>query len=133
EDRGSEMDEIRVYDEAGNRGLRSGSVNHEAFRTFNLRLRFESDKIKARKLAAYQNENFYGDIDAKVQMRVTGPWSNLDMTVFATPHKNGRLIIPIQSGGDLGQYNYIAFKDYSDSGKAFLPPGGGRFNFRLDA
>src|SRR5690606_12589241 len=58
EDRGFEMDEIRVYDEAGNRGLLSGSVNHEAFRNFNLRLRFESDKIKALKLAAYQNENF---------------------------------------------------------------------------
>lgn len=133
EDGAFEMDELRIYDEAGNRGLLSGVVEHQGFRNFHLRLRFESDKIKALKLNAYQNENFYGDIDAKVQMRVTGPWSNLDMTVFASPHKNGRLIIPIQSGGDLGQYNYIGFKDYGDSSRAYLPQRSNRFNFRLDA
>jgi len=84
-------------------------------------------------LNKYQNQNFYGDVLSSVQMRLTGPWNNLNMNIFATPQKNSRLYIPVSNGSDMGEYDYITFRQYGTEPKEVIPTRQNKFNLRLDA
>lgn len=123
---------ILVTDDDGNEGTLSGNIAHSRLSNFSFRLNMRSDNIKVVDLKDYQNANFYGDVKASVQLRLSGPANNLNLNIFATPQKNSHLFIPIANGTDVSQYNYIHFKQY---GEAQIPIATSRnkFNIRIDA
>src|SRR5690606_24007772 len=123
---------MTVVDDKGQRGILSGMVRHQNLRHFNLRVNMNSEQIEVLNLRDYENANFYGNVDAAVTMRVTGPWENLNMNIFATPAKNARLFIPIADDNDLGEYEYIHFKEYGQVAEHSKPVRQNKFSIRLD-
>jgi hypothetical protein len=128
-----EMGDILVYDDSGNTGVLSGAITHNQLNDLNFRLRMNSDHIQVLNLNKYENEHFYGNVYSAVQMRVSGSVDDLNMTVFATPVKESKLYIPINSGSDFGEYNYISFKKYGTEQHTTRPRNKNKFSFRLDA
>jgi len=127
-----DLGSITVKDDDGNEGTLSGSVQHSRLSNFSFRMNMRSDNIKVVDLRDYQNANFYGDVKASVQLRLSGPANNLNLNIFATPQKNSHLFIPITSGTDMGQYNYIHFKQYGQA-QSPIVHNPNKFNIRIDA
>ncbi len=127
-----ELGTILVTDDAGREGTLRGSIVHERLSKMNFRLNMRSDNIQVLNLADYQNENFYGDVKASVQVRLSGPLNNLNLNIFATPQKNSHLYIPIGYGSDVSEYNYIRFKQYGDV-QPVRKSSTNKLNIRLDA
>lgn len=123
---------ITVTDDDGREGILSGSILHNRLSKVNFRLNMRSDNIKVVDLKDYQNSNFYGDVQASVQLRLSGPANNLNLNIFATPQKNSHLFIPIGYGSDVGQYDYIRFKQYGEE-QTLKDRSRNKFNIRIDA
>ncbi len=127
-----DLGQMKIRDDKGQEGILSGTVQHADLSAFQLRVNLTSDQIEVLNLREYENINFYGRADASVNMRVTGPWENLNMTIFATPAKDAQLFIPIASDSDLGAYDYISFKEYGTVEEQGRAVGRNKFNLRLD-
>ena len=121
-----------IVDDKGQQGVLSGTVRHQNLNHFNLRVNVASDRIQVLNLREYENINFYGQADAEVNMRITGPWEDLRMNVFATPAKDAQLFIPIATDSDLSAYEYIRFKEYGAVEEASKPLSRNKFSIRLD-
>lgn len=130
---GFDFGDLVVYDDYNNKGICTGTINHNSFRDFIFNLRFNSDNMEVVNLKSTENEHYYGKVFASFQARITGPFENLNMNVFATPQKNSSLFIPIGYGSDLGVYNYIHFKGSEKDSLAIKPNSHNKINFRLDA
>jgi hypothetical protein len=128
-----ELGAIKVKDDLGNEGILGGVVNHDRLSKINFRLNMRSDNIQVVNLKDYQNPNFYGDVKASVQVRLSGPMNNLNLNIFATPQKNSHLFIPIGYGNDMGEYNYIRFKQYGEINRPEKVVSKNKLNIRIDA
>jgi hypothetical protein len=128
-----EMGTITVSDDMDNTGTLTGNVAHDKLSKMNFRLNMRSDNIQVVNLLDYQNPNFYGNVMASVQLRLSGPVNNLNMNIFATPQKNSHLYIPIGYGNDLGEYGYVHFKEYGVEQKPLEHKSHNKLNIRLDA
>lgn len=123
---------VTVTDDEGRTGTLSGNIAHSRLSKMNFRLNLRSDNIKVVDLKEFQNPNFYGDVKASVQLRLSGPANNLTLNIFATPQSKSHLFIPIGYGSDVGAYDYIHFKQYGEA-----PPvsdvSHNKLNIRIDA
>ncbi len=128
-----EMGTITVTDDLENTGTLTGSITHDKLSKMNFRLNVRSDNIQVLNLLDYQNPNFYGNVMASVQLRLSGPVNNLSMNIFATPLKNSHLYIPVGYGNDLGEYGYVHFKEYGVEQKPLEHKSHNKLNIRLDA
>lgn len=127
-----EMGSIHVFDDDKNEGVLGGNISHTRLSNFNFRLNLRSDNIKVLDLKDYQNENFYGDVNASVQLRLSGPANNLNLNIFATPLHDAHLYIPIKYGTDVSEYSYVHFKQYGEVPHV-APTNKNKFNIRIDA
>ncbi len=122
-----------VKDEAGREGFLNGSVTFHKMSDFRFNLRLNSNGIQALQLKAPDTGNFYGDVKAAVQMRLTGYIDDLNITIAATPIKNSRLFIPVSSDIDLGAYDYIHFKSNEATENQRRYAVTSSYNVRIDA
>lgn len=127
-----DLGSITVTDDEGREGILTGSVMHNRLSKMNLRLNLRSDNIQVVDLKDYQNANFYGDVKASVQLRLSGPVNNLNLSIFATPQKNSHLFIPIGYGSDVSDYDYIRFKQYGEV-QTVKEVSKNKLNIRIDA
>ncbi len=123
---------ITVVDDDGREGILGGNIQHSRLSKMNFRLNLRSDNIKVVDLKDYQSANFYGDVKASVQLRLSGPVNNLNLNIFATPQKNSHLFIPIGYGSDISEYDYIRFKQYGEMPVA-KTESKNKLNIRIDA
>lgn len=122
-----------VQDESGREGFLNGSVTFNKLSDFRFNLRLNSEGIQALKLDARDAANFYGDVKAAVQMRLTGYIDDLNVTIAATPLKNSRLFIPVSDDLDLGAYDYIHFKSREETGTSRRYAVSSSYHVRIDA
>jgi len=123
---------VTVTDDDGREGVLGGNIQHDRLSKMNFRLNLRSDNIKVVDLKDYQNPNFYGDVKASVQLRLSGPANNLNLNIFATPQKNSHLYIPIGYGSDVSEYEYIRFRQYGEV-KEVKEVSKNKLNIRIDA
>ena len=122
-----------VQDESGREGFMNGSVTFHKLSDFRFNLRLNSEGIQALKLDAHDAANFYGDVKAAVQMRLTGYVDDLNVTIAATPLKNSRLFIPVSDDLDLGAYDYIHFKSKEETEARRKYAVSSSYHVRIDA
>lgn|GEM_PF-278501 len=127
-----EFGSIKVVDDEGRVGYLGGNIQHERLGKMNFRLNLKSDNIQVLDLEEQHNANFYGNVKASVQARLSGPVDNLSLSIFATPQKNSHLYIPISSGTDMGEYDYIHFRQYGEA-SVKKETSKSKLNIRLDA
>lgn len=131
-DKKFDLGSITVTDDNGRQGILGGSIVHERLSKMNFRVNMRSDNIQVVDLKDYQNSNFYGDVKASVQVRLSGPANNLNLNIFATPQKNSHLYIPIGYGSDMSDYDYVKFKQYGEI-QTVKEVSKNKLNIRLDA
>ena len=127
------LDTMQVYDQEGNYGNLSGTITHNGLRDFYFGLRLSSDRLKVLHQNQYQNNIFYGDVNAKVSTTVRGYWDNLTVRVIATPVSNSSLFITVDNSSDLGSYRYISFKQKGQHTGLNDIHYHNKYNFILDA
>lgn len=127
------LDTMQVYDLDGNYGNLSGTITHKGLRDFYFGLRLSSDRLKVLHQNQYQNNIFYGNVNAKVNTTVRGYWDNLTVRVIATPVSNSSLFITVDNSSDLGSYRYIRFKQKGQQSGINDIHYHNKYNFILDA
>lgn len=127
-----ELANVKVRDDEDRTGLISGQVLQDKAGKASFRLNMRSDNIQVLDLTEHENPDFYGKVKASVQLRLSGPFDNLNLNIFATPQKGSHLYIPIGYGGDVGDYDYITFRQYSDA-PARKVENKNKLNIRIDA
>lgn len=127
------LDSIEVFDPSGHSGILLGEFSHKGFGNFYFNLRMYSNHLKVLNQNQIQNNYFYGDIDAKVNMTLRGPWEDLNMHVIATPLLHSQLFITVDNSSDLGSYKYINFRENSLKHHEIKQSYSNKFNFVLDA
>jgi hypothetical protein len=127
-----EFGTVAIRDEQNNKGYITGNIAHNKLSKLNFRLNLRSDKLKVVKLNELENNNFYGDVNASVQLRLNGTVKNLNLNIFAIPLPNSKLFIPISYEDGIGSYDYISFKKYGAAEKVINHQEHNKFNIRLD-
>ena len=104
---------VKLYDVFNNEARLTGRVTHDRFKDFRLALRLTTDQFEAINLRDYENSMFYGNVVARATVSITGPINDLRMNISnAAPAKASHIYLPISSGGALGSYTYVSFKQY---------------------
>jgi len=101
---------IVMYDSLGNKAYLNGSINHNYFKDIWLNLSISMDDFSAFRNTYAQNNIFYGNARASGTVGINGPLDNIVVNVNANTGQNTRVTIPISLTQNVGQVDYIIFK-----------------------
>lgn len=125
---------LTVNDAAGRDAQLSGTIQHDHLKDFNLRLRMKSESFEVVNLRDYENSTFYGNLVANVQsMSVNGPLNDIRINIKATPAGPSHLYLPVGTGGDVGTYSYVTFKNYGTEQPLVLRKNRNKLTLNIDA
>jgi len=106
---------IFVHDEHDNIANLTGKITHDRFKDFRLNVKLTSPEFEVMNLKDYENEIFYGNLIAKTEVTVRGPFDNITMNITAAPAGPSHLYLPVSSGNSVGSYSYVSFKKYGEA------------------
>jgi hypothetical protein len=109
------FDKISVIDRFNNEGIVSGGIRHDHFRNFSLDITIETKNLLAIDLNRYQNDVFYGMAFATGTIRLSGPFSRINIEVDAITEKGTKVTIPINYSADVSQTDFIIFNTEMDT------------------
>jgi hypothetical protein len=98
---------IRIYDPKGNSAYLTGAIRNRYLKDFQLDLTIRSQDFLCMNTTLADNKMFYGTAYATGLIKIGGPLKNLTMDISATTSKNTSISIPLSSGGELNEYNFI--------------------------
>jgi hypothetical protein len=107
-----DLSNITMHDAQKNKALLTGRIRHNRFHDFRLNLSVKSDQLEVLNLKDYENDAFYGNLTAKTQFTISGPFNNLRMEITVSPAAESHLYLPMSTGNSVGSYNYVTFKQY---------------------
>ena len=111
------FDEIILYDTLGNEAKCNGRIQHNYLSDFNLDLNISIDKFSCLNTDIYQNKEFYGEAIASGNVKMSGPFNNIEMDIVARPDKGTIINIPLSSAVNVSETNYIVFINNTDTVK----------------
>jgi hypothetical protein len=104
------FDRIAVYDSLGNKAYLSGKIYHNYFHAIELDLSIDPDDFSVFRNTYSQNNLFYGTARGTGNVRITGTPDNISINAKAQTGGGTHVYIPISSGVDVGQNDYIVFR-----------------------
>ncbi|PZP48723.1 MAG: hypothetical protein DI598_09530, partial [Pseudopedobacter saltans] len=108
---------IILTDKYGNKGVASGTIYERALQNMKYDIRITTDKLLALNTAAKDNPSFYGTAIAKGQFLITGPQTNMLLSVNATAADSSHIVIPTSNSKASSNADYIIFKQYGTVAK----------------
>lgn len=127
-----DLNSIPVYDAFDNQATLSGKITHDRFKNFRLNTKLSSPQFEVLNLKDYENEIFFGNLVAKAEVTVRGPFDNISMNITASPAGPSHLYLPLSSGNSVGSYSYVAFKQYGET-QTQAAAGGNKFSIAIQA
>jgi translocation-and-assembly-module (TAM) inner membrane subunit TamB-like protein len=126
---------VQVLDGAKNTATLSGHFSHNMFRDMRMHLSVRSKKIEVMNLTSSDNSLFYGNLVASMDsFTIRGPFNNISINIYnIAAASKSRFYIPVQSGGDLGAYDYVSFKTYGKTLDKSLSKSRFRIHINVDA
>lgn len=109
------FDKVPVIDAYNNEGIVTGGIRHDHFRNFTLDLNIQAENLLAMDLNRYQNDVFYGTAFATGTIKLSGPFSRINIEVDAKTEKGTKVTIPINYSADVSQTNFIVFTNEMDT------------------
>ncbi len=103
--------DVTVFDSDGNKATLNGNISHNNFKNVKFNLGIVTDKFLMLNTLEKDNELFYGKAYASGVVNLTGTPENLNIDVTAKTEKNTKIFIPLSSGTDVNQQNFIHFKN----------------------
>jgi len=104
------FNDVVLYDSLGNKAYLNGSLDHTYFSDLKLNLNIKMDDFSAFRNTFAQNSTFYGNARASGSVGIKGPPDNILVSVNASTGRNTNVTIPISLTQDVGQVDYIVFK-----------------------
>lgn len=114
----------------------TGTITHKNLLEYDFDVQIESPKFKVLNLSAAERLRYYGNIDAQLNARVSGPATDIRLHTSLVPLENSSLVIPLDYSGDVGTYSYIKFKkptDYQERWRARQSRNTTKYHVRIDA
>lgn len=108
---GAFFDEVSVSDRNGAKGNLNGGIRWNHLKDFYMDLGMTFEKMEAVNLEEGTPGPFYGHIKAGGNVKLTGPFSALQLDVDATTYGDGQLFVPLNSSGGSGRKDLLTFKE----------------------
>lgn len=126
-----------ISDSINNRAIANGSITHTNLKDFFLDLNINTGNLASMNTTRSDNDIYYGQIMASGEVRISGPFDNLNMSINARSERGTSIKIPISYGTDIGSSEYIVFvgneeEDTEDLKKYDVDLGGISLNLGLD-
>ena len=119
--KGVYFDDITLSDRFGGSGTIGGSINWNNFKDFNFDTRIRVNEIEGVNLTEDMNETFYGNVFGTGNVSITGPTSDLLLSVDASTAKTGQLHIPMNAASAGGRgTNLLKFTE--EEKEIFIDP-----------
>ena len=112
-----DLGNIILKDKYGNKGIATGTIYENALENMKYDIRITTDKLLALNTTQKDNPSFYGTAIAKGQFLITGPQSNMVLSVNATAADSSHIVIPTNSAKNAASTDYIIFKQYGSTVK----------------
>jgi len=108
---------VRIYDPKGNSAYLTGAIRNRYLKDFQLDLTIRSQDFMCMNTTMVDNRMLYGTAFATGLIKIGGPLKNLTMDISATTSKNTSISIPLSSGGELNEYNFITIFNEGETEK----------------
>lgn len=115
--------DIPVFDDFGNRGVFSGSIQHRTFSKMVYNLALKSDRIMVFNTTVADNEQFYGKLFGSGDVSITGRGATVLIDGSARTERGTEMNISLEYQGDAQEYDFLTFISHSDqSDKPVVKP-----------
>jgi hypothetical protein len=101
--------EMELRDQLGNQALLRGGIKHRFFEDFDITMRVTSPQFQVLNTTKKDNNLFYGRAFGKIDLRMSGPFNNLDLNINAETGPNTLVAIPLNSAINDKEQNFIRF------------------------
>jgi hypothetical protein len=122
----------QLKDEKNRKGLVQGRMYHHFFDSLSFNIRMQSEGMSVLNTASADNDLFYGKAVAKCSFDLTGPVTNLNMRMTATPTDSSHIYISTESGHESGEADFVVFKTYGREMETVLTGDETNLNVSID-
>ncbi|OFX21007.1 MAG: hypothetical protein A2033_11825 [Bacteroidetes bacterium GWA2_31_9] len=133
-----ELNDMKVFDIKGNTTIVNGTITHDNFKNFNFDIVADAEKFQFLNTTEKDNSLFYGTAYATGLINVEGTPENINIDIIAKTDKNTKFHIPLTSGEDISETNFIKFVNKNTINETIKPDykvdlSGIKLNFDLEA
>ncbi len=130
-----ELGKVTVLDRYKNEAILSGHFSHNLFNRMRMHLKLTSPMFEVMNLNKTDNDLFYGKMIASVDsFTIKGAFDNVRLQLYnGAPAAKSTIYIPIISGGYVGGYSYVSFKNYGSVQEKQKRHNKDRLSIDLDA
>jgi len=111
EDNIIKFENIRIFDPEGNQAIINGNIKNNYFKNFNINLKIETNNFLLMNTREKHNNQFYGTAYGSGIVNISGPPKDLSIQASLKTDKNTRFFLPLSSGEELDEFNFISFVD----------------------
>lgn len=112
---------ITLHDIDGHDAALQGTITHKNFSDFYFNLNLNTQNFKLLHTTALDNPLYYGEAYASGRVNLTGPLSDMKMTLNISPQKGTHIFLPLSDSKDIGKHDFVIFKQYGTEQKAVRP------------
>ncbi len=109
------FDSLLVFDQAGNKALVGGQIQHDFFKNIIVDLHIATNNFTALNTGRNDNNYFYGTAVATGAVSISGPPEDITLDVIARTEKGTMIYIPINYTADVSDNYYIRFVNREES------------------
>ncbi|MCD6564559.1 MAG: translocation/assembly module TamB [Bacteroidales bacterium] len=105
------FEDIRIFDPEGNQAIINGDINNNYYKNFDLDLKILANNFLLMNTREKHNSQFYGTAYGSGIVNISGPPKDLNIQVSLKTDQNTRFFLPLSSGEELGEFNFVSFVD----------------------
>lgn len=131
------FDNVRIFDQKGNKAIATGTIFHKNFSNFNLDIDINAEKFQCLNTNEYQNELYYGTAFVTGNINISGTPEKLYFNINVKSEKGTQFFIPLGGAQDVTENAFVTFinKDSTNiniSGNDNINLDGIELKFELD-
>ncbi len=104
-----------LEDRKGSRASIRGVIAHDFFENFIARLTIDANNFEFLNTSATDNSLYYGSAHGTGSVDISGPLNDVVISAFMKTENGTQLFVPIATGGEVSQQEYITFVDANGS------------------
>lgn len=112
---------ITLHDVDGHNAALQGTITHKSFSDLHFNLNLNTQNFKLLHTTALDNPLYYGEAYASGRVNLTGPLSDMKMTLNISPQKGTHIFLPLSDSKDIGKHDFVIFKQYGTEQRAVRP------------
>jgi len=105
------FEDIRIFDPDGNQAIINGDIKNNYYKNFDIGLKIETNNFLLMNTREQHNNQFYGTAYGSGIVNINGPPKELNIQVSLKTDKNTRFFLPLSSGEEFEEFNFVSFVD----------------------